>query len=83
MSTLNNKPTETNKRTFIKPNKLKQFVAKEKSMQKAFLSIDPRFDNFNNENNNKSKTGEVTSKRYSFVSEEANKYLKAFYKKII
>ena len=59
----------------IKPNKLKQFVAKEKSMQKAFLSIDPRFDNFNNENNNKSKTGEVTSKRYSFVSEEANKYL--------
>lgn len=61
------------KSALIKPNKLKQFKNKEKSISKSYLSIDPRFINNIEENEKDKMRGK---KRYHFVEEEAKNYLK-------
>lgn len=60
------------KSALIKPNKLKQFKNKEKSISKSYLSIDPRFINDIDEKEKDKMRGK---KRYNFVEEEAKNYL--------
>lgn len=63
----------------VKPNKLKQFYTNYKSNASGRVNIDPRFDTFNKDSISKPSKYPVESKdkRYEFLQEKAEEYLKS------